>query len=229
MARHGVNVVGLARRSEKIEELAEELKDAQGKIYAVRCDVSNMESLKSAFEWIEKKFSTIHILVNNAATLSGKSLLDSSEGVTEEFIETINTNFTSILYTTRETFRLMKKADDFGMIINISSLLGEHMPYPNYWNIYPATKFAVHSLTELIRQELTVRNEEKIRVSNIIPGVVVTEILHKFVDDEGYEHFIKNNNALQPEDISANVLHVLSAPYNVNITKIVVRPICEKF
>jgi NADP-dependent 3-hydroxy acid dehydrogenase YdfG len=97
------------------------------------------------------------------------------------------------------------------------------------WNVYPATKFAVHSFSELTRHELTVRNEEKIRVSNIAPGVVETEILKKFTDEEGYEQFVKNHKMLKPEDVSANVLHVLSAPYHVNITKLIIRPICEKF
>lgn len=229
LAKNGVNVIGLARRSEKIEELADELKDADGKIYAVKCDISDMDSLKKAFEWIEEKFSTIHIMINNAANISGKSLLDPAEEATQEFIETINTNFTSIMFTTRESFRLMKKGEDYGIIINISSLLGEHMPFPNMWNVYPATKFAVHSFTELTRHELTVRNEEKIRVTNIAPGVVDTEILRKFTDEEGYEYFTKNNNMLRTQDISDNVLHVLSSPYHVNIARIVVRPICEKF
>jgi NADP+-dependent farnesol dehydrogenase len=64
LATRGVIVVGLARRKERVEEIAKELNTEN--IFAVACDVSNQESLKAAFKWIEEKFNSIEILINNA-------------------------------------------------------------------------------------------------------------------------------------------------------------------
>jgi NADP-dependent 3-hydroxy acid dehydrogenase YdfG len=64
LAKNGIIVIGLARRPEKIEEFAKEVKD--GQIFAYKCDVSDLESVKSAFKWIEEKFGCLHILINNA-------------------------------------------------------------------------------------------------------------------------------------------------------------------
>jgi len=64
LARNGINVIGLARRPEKVEELAKE--EFSGKVYGYKCDVTDLQSIKDAFKWIEQKFSQIHILINNA-------------------------------------------------------------------------------------------------------------------------------------------------------------------
>jgi NADP+-dependent farnesol dehydrogenase len=83
LVQHGVNVVGLARRVERVEviffhqiehffrktffqELANELQDAAGKVSAFKCDVSDQLSVQNAFEWIEEKFGGVDILINNA-------------------------------------------------------------------------------------------------------------------------------------------------------------------
>lgn len=84
LVNHGINVVGLARRVERVEvrfsislsnlktffhpeqELANELKDAPGKVHAFKCDVSDQLSVKSAFQWIESSLGGVDILINNA-------------------------------------------------------------------------------------------------------------------------------------------------------------------
>ena len=66
LAIAGINVVGLARRVEKVQEIINELGKVPGKVYAHKCDVSDEESVKSAFKWIEDKFGCFQILVNNA-------------------------------------------------------------------------------------------------------------------------------------------------------------------
>ena len=69
LARAGINVVGLARRVEKIEELINELGSTPGKVYAYKCDISDQESIKEAFKWIEEQFGFIRILINNAGVM----------------------------------------------------------------------------------------------------------------------------------------------------------------
>lgn len=93
LVEHGVNVVGLARRVERVEvkssclilpwwnvckllqELANDLKSAAGKVYAFKCDVSSQQSVKSAFAWIEENVGGVSILVNNAGVYKFAALL----------------------------------------------------------------------------------------------------------------------------------------------------------
>lgn len=83
-AKAGIHVVGLARRNEKIEEFAKKLGDTPGKIYAQKCDVSDMESVKAAFKWIEQQFGSINILINNAAILYNGTILDAGDDAMEQ-------------------------------------------------------------------------------------------------------------------------------------------------
>ena len=66
LAAHGLIVVALARRPQKIEENIKDFPASYGKIHAKFCDVSNLDSIKETFEWISKELGVVHVLVNNA-------------------------------------------------------------------------------------------------------------------------------------------------------------------
>lgn len=166
LAKNGIHVVGLARRVNKIEEIISEQGDTVGKAYAYKCDVSDPKSVDEAFKWIEKKFGVINILVNNAGIGRSANILDEGEEAFAMLNEVIDTNLRGLTQCTREAFRLMKKSDDYGMIININSIAGHVVSYSEFsLNMYPATKFAVTALTESIRQELVTANNNKVRVT----------------------------------------------------------------
>lgn len=59
-------MVGIARRKDRVEELAAKLKDDKGKLYAVRADLMKKEDILEAFDWIGKNVGPISILINNA-------------------------------------------------------------------------------------------------------------------------------------------------------------------
>lgn len=64
----GINVAALARGVEKLESLKQELKNAPGKVTVLACDVTDKNSVESAFKSVEEIFGTVQILVNNAGT-----------------------------------------------------------------------------------------------------------------------------------------------------------------
>lgn len=68
LACNGVIVVGLARRKERIDQLARDV-GSEGKIYAIRCDVKDEKQVAEAFEWIDDHLGAISILINNAGVL----------------------------------------------------------------------------------------------------------------------------------------------------------------
>lgn len=229
LARNGVHVIGLARRSELVEEFARKLGNTPGKIYARKCDVSDFKSVQEAFKWIENKFGSINILVNNAAISTKGKLLDDSDDVTDKLNAVINTNFTGLVHCTRAAFRLMKKSDDYGMIVNINSVLGHFMPFPyGPMNLYAPTKFALTALSEVIRQELIAQKNEKVRVTNLSPGAVATDIAVAGGYFKTKEQFQKLFAHLQPENISQTILFLLELPYTVNLSQITIKAVGEK-
>jgi NADP+-dependent farnesol dehydrogenase len=167
-ARAGVNVVGLARRSEKIEDLIKELGPTKGKTFAYKCDVSDPKSVTNTFKWLEDKFGVVNILVNNAGIGRNVAILDDKEESFKKINEVIDTNLRGLVQCTREAFRLMKKSDDYGLIININSILGHYIPFMGMtMNVYPASKYAVTAISETIRQELVISDNKKVRVTVI--------------------------------------------------------------
>lgn len=226
-ALSGIHVVGLARRKEKVEEFAKNIGETLGKIYAIKCDVSNAESVKEAFKWIEEKFESISIIVNNAAILYAGLFLDEREDASKRLTDVINTNFTGAVNVTREAVRLIKKTNDFGMIININSIAGHSIPFGKGVNVYAPTKHAMTAMSEVLRQELVTLNNSKIRVSNLSPGVVKTDmaVAAGMVTDRDliYEHLPH----LQPEDVAQAVMFLLETPTTVNITQLTIKPVGE--
>lgn len=157
LIKAGINVVGLARRKERIEELKQRIPaSATGKLYAIKCDLTQESDIKSAFEWVEQNLGGVHILVNNAGIIKTMNLLDADN--TQQLRETIDTNVLAVAICSREAFHSMKKRNFDGHILHINSCAGHKIPffvglYPSF-NIYPSTKYAVTAMTEVIRQEL---------------------------------------------------------------------------
>ncbi|CAO1333025.1 unnamed protein product [Diamesa tonsa] len=230
LAKAGVNVVGLARRVEKIQEIINKSEEVTGKMYAYKCDVSDQESVTAAFKWIEDTFGSFQILVNNAGVERNVQILDEGDEAGNKLNEVIKTNFTGLVHCTREGFRLIKKSDDYGFIININSILGHINPFMRFsMNMYPATKYAVRATSEVIRQELICMNNTKIRVSNISPGAVKTDIGVAAGFSKPTEGHFDDIPHLKDFNVSQSVLYLLSTPYNVNVTELTVRPVGENF
>lgn len=170
LLRAGVNVVGLARRKERMDQLQNDahLQNTPklGKLFAVKCDLTQEAEIKQAFEWIEANLSGVDILINNAGIIKTMNLFDADN--TESLRQTIDTNVIAVAICAREAFQSMRKHNIDGHIIHINSYAGHKIPffvgmYPSF-NIYPSTKFAVTAMTEVMRQEL-LAFETKIKVT----------------------------------------------------------------
>lgn len=101
--------------------------------------------------------------------LNRNTAILTDEDIDESLKQTIDTNFTGLVLTTRHAFRLMNKSDDYGYIININSIAGHVVPFPfdgnAISNVYYGSKYAVTATTEVLRQELVCMKNDKIRVS----------------------------------------------------------------
>ncbi|KAJ3651639.1 hypothetical protein Zmor_017665 [Zophobas morio] len=215
----GVIVVGIARRTELIEERAKNLTKKQ-KLYAVKADLSKEEDILNALKWIEDNVGPFHILINNAGTTSMGGLLDTS---TENMKKVLDLNILALSIITRETVKMMKTHKIDGHIIHINSNLG-HQVLTHALNIYPASKFAVTALTETLRRELNSLGL-KIKITSLSPGLVATELtsLKKDLPPEAKAMY-ETMDALQPQDIANGVIYVLSTPEHVQIHELTICP-----
>lgn len=163
----GVNVIGLARRKERVEALKGSIAPAAtGTLHAIKCDLTNEDDIRQAFAWANENLNGVDILVNNAGIIKTMNLLDADNS--EQLRQTIDTNILAVALCSREAVKSMRQRNVDGHIVHINSCAGHKIPYfvgmyPSF-NIYPSTKFAVTAMTEVMRQELQSFNT-KIKVT----------------------------------------------------------------
>lgn len=163
----GLRVVALARRLDRLEELKTKVDyDNGGELHTIKCDVTVEQEIKDAFTWIDENFDGIHILVNNAGVMRDLNIIDNDN--TESMRQVLDTNIMGVLLCTREAFQSMKARNIDGHIVIINSTAGHNVPFlgPQFpsLNIYPATKFAMTAVSEILRQEFQ-SQETNIKIS----------------------------------------------------------------
>jgi NADP-dependent 3-hydroxy acid dehydrogenase YdfG len=79
-------------------------------------------------------------------------------------------------------------------------------------------------MSDALRKELTSHRNEKIRVSNLSPGETRTQICDSTVAGSTDDYYAKNP-ALDPEEVAAGVVFILSLPYNVHVTQLTMRSV----
>jgi short-subunit dehydrogenase len=159
-------VVLAARRLERLEALAQELRAAGGQALTVETDVANLDDLQNLVQTTLKEFGEIDVLFNNA----GIGRIDWLErlDLVEDIDAQIQINLTAVIQLTRLVLPHML-ARRSGHIINMSSVAGL-LPVPTY-SVYTAAKYGVRGFTEALRREL---KPSGIHVSGLFPGGVNT-------------------------------------------------------
>lgn len=172
-AAQGASVVLAARRKERLDQIAAEIREDGGNAFAVTTDVSKESDVKHMVDATMKRFGRVDVLVNNAAY----GLLARAEDTTREELHSLfDVNLFGLYNTYRAVMPVMKQQAS-GHIINISSIAG-FVPMPSN-SAYCATKAGVNLFTDALRMELAPYN---IRISLICPGPVKTEFQETLVN-----------------------------------------------
>ncbi len=218
-ASKGANLIILARREKKLQEITKEVQDKyKVNVIAKACDVRNYEQVKECIETLPVEWKNIDVLINNAGLARGLEKIQ--DGVIEKWEEMIDTNIKGLLYVTRCVLPYMIKRN-YGDIINIGSIAG-HEVYPG-GNVYCGTKFAERAISKGM---IIDTNGYNIRVCSIDPGMVETEFsLVRFdYDIDRAKSVYKGLHALTGEDIAKIASFIVSQPRHVNIQNIVLTP-----
>ncbi|KAJ8954344.1 hypothetical protein NQ318_011015, partial [Aromia moschata] len=212
LVEHGLQVVGLARRLDRLEELARKLQGKKGKLHCLKADISKEEDVVNAFKWVRENLGPVHVLVNNAGTARPTTLTD---GDTAMWRTVFEVNVIGLCVATREAIRDMKRNNVDGHIVHINSIAGHKVPDIPSFNVYSASKFAVTALAETLRLELN-SLKSKIKVTSVSPGATETEFTNNAAKGDGqiakaFEKVIK------AEDVADAVVYVLSTPPHVQV------------
>jgi 3-hydroxy acid dehydrogenase/malonic semialdehyde reductase len=219
-AEAGARLILVARRLERLEELATMLKTEFGtETLLLRLDVSDRPSVESTLGALPEAWAAVDILVNNAGLSRGLDKLH--EGDVQDWEEMIDTNIKGLLYVTRAILPGMVQRDR-GHVINIGSIAG-HQPYPG-GNVYCATKSAMKSLTECIKLDLL---GTAVRISSVDPGMVDTEFseVRFHGDGDRARKVYQGLTPLSADDVADVVLYCATRPARVNINDVVLMPV----
>lgn len=187
-------------------------------------DVTDAAAFSAAIAEAEGQFGPVSLLINNA----GVMLLSSVEAQDPtEWQTMINVNIVGLLNGIHAVIKGMKERKD-GHIINISSIAGVKL-FPNH-AVYCGTKFAVHAISEGLRQECAASD---VKVTIISPGAVETELLGHTTSDEikaGYGDWKTSmaHGALQPEDVSHAALFAYNTPKRCCVRDIQLAPLNQE-
>jgi NADP-dependent 3-hydroxy acid dehydrogenase YdfG len=217
----GATVILGARRADRIEKLANEIRDKGGKALAIAMDVTQRDQVKRMVDATVEQFGRVDVILNNAGIMP----LSPMERLNvDEWDKMIDVNIKGVLNGIAAVLPYMKE-QKWGQIINTSSVAGHKIFTGSA--VYSATKFAVRALTEGLRMEVKPYN---IRTTIICPGAVKTELLEHITEADIQQANKEYVGAvgISPDTFAHVVAFAISQPEEVDINEIIFRPTSQE-
>jgi NAD(P)-dependent dehydrogenase (short-subunit alcohol dehydrogenase family) len=194
----GYGVTLSARRPEKLEAAADELRQDGGEVEAVPANMAEEDDIKALAEKHRERFGRCDVLVNNAGIGIGGPI---AEAETKKLDLQLDVNLRAVYLTTRECLPMLKEAGaehKKALIVNTASIAGK---YGQGWlAAYSATKFGVVGLSQAMHREF---GQEGIQVTALCPGFVDTAMT------EWIKEQVSPDEMIRPEDIAESVRFLL--------------------
>lgn len=217
-AAQGAKLVLCARRLDRLQKLADSLGVPA---HVFKLDVTDRKAVDQALSSLPADFREIDILINNAGLSRGLSKFQ--EGSIDDWEQMIDANVKGVLYVTRAILPGMIERQR-GHIFNMGSVAG-HYAYQN-GAIYCATKAAIKSLTESLKQDLF---GTPIRVTSVDPGLVETEfsVVRFGGDAERAKKVYEGVTPMTGDDIAEVMVFCASRPAHVNINFVMMMAVAQ--
>jgi meso-butanediol dehydrogenase/(S,S)-butanediol dehydrogenase/diacetyl reductase len=215
LARDGADIAVVDVNPEKMEAVAQEVKNLGRRATVFKADVTRREDVYAAIDHAERALGGFDIMVNNAGIAQVQPL---SEVTPEEVDKILKVNVNGVLWGIQAAAKKFKARKQKGKIISASSIAG-HDGFAML-GVYSATKFAVRALTQAAAKEYAAAG---ITVNAYCPGIVGTdmwvEIDKRFAEITGaavgatYKKYVEGialGRAQTPEDVAAFVSFLAS-------------------
>lgn len=219
LAREGADVVLVARRRERLEELAKRIEaDHDVEATPMALDVRDRDAVEEQIGGDPQVAEGTDILVNNAGLARGKRPVHEADP--DDWEEMVETNVLGLLYVTRQVLPHMVDRGA-GHLVNLGSTAGRWVYEGG--QVYCGTKHAVRAISEGTRMDI---HGSGVRVTNIEPGLVETEFseVRFHGDEERAEQVYEGTRPLVAEDIAESIVWCLKRPAHVDIQELVIFP-----
>jgi NADP-dependent 3-hydroxy acid dehydrogenase YdfG len=223
LAAEGAAVAFVARRKDRLDDLAQAIEAGGGRALAIEGDITDQEQARAAVARTVQELGRLDTLVNNAGVMLLGPVQDAP---TEEWDRMIDLNLKGLLYTAHAALPHLQAAAEgdprrVADLVNISSVAGRVARAGS--GVYNLTKWGVGAFTESMRQEFAQRH---LRVSVVEPGAVDTE-LPTHVRAEVQESMAKrfaDVERLEAHDIAEAVTYIVTRPRRVAVNEMLIRP-----
>jgi NADP-dependent 3-hydroxy acid dehydrogenase YdfG len=228
LASHGAAVAIAARRKDRLDALAAEIRDAGGRALAVECDVTDQEQAIGLVEETVRELGRLDTVVNNAGVMLLGPIVEAPTG---EWDRMVSLNIQGLLYVAHAALpHLLSAADgpprQVADLVNISSVAGRVARMGS--GVYNLTKHGVGAFSESLRQEVTQRH---VRVSLVEPGAVATELIshnRPEIQELSKERFA-GLERMEAEDIADAIAYIVTRPRRVAVNELLIRPTEQQF
>lgn len=215
LAEKGAHLLLGARRTERLERLVGEIREAGGSAEYRRLDVTSREDVQAFVDFALARFGRVDVLINNAGVMP-LSPLDALK--VDEWDRMIDVNIRGVLHGIAAALPLMQ-AQRSGQLVNVASV-GAYSVVPT-GAVYCATKYAVRAISEGLRLEVG----GDIRVTLISPGVVESELADTISDPQAREMIREYRKVcITPDAIARAVAYAVEQPADVDVSELIVRP-----
>ncbi|MGO9351794.1 MAG: SDR family oxidoreductase [Mycobacterium sp.] len=217
LADSGARVVLGARRTERLDAIAREIRDSGGVAASCRTDVGQREDLVRLVGTAVDEFGRLDVLVSNAGISKIGSISDLD---VDAWSAMIDVNLRGVLHGIAAALPVFRRQGRGHFVTTVSTAGLKIVPT---MAVYAATKNAVRTIMEGLRQEST---DGAVRTTSISPGFVDTQ-LDNSIDDSAVREQIRasmNEFGLPPEAIARAVVFAIEQPHDVEIGDITVRP-----
>jgi NADP-dependent 3-hydroxy acid dehydrogenase YdfG len=219
LAAQGAAVALVARRADRLDELAAELDGS----LVVASDLTEREQAGAAVSRVVAERGRLDVVVNVAGVMLNGPIVGAP---LDEWERMVAINVRGLLYVCHAALPHLLRAAasdprQVADLVNISSIAGR---FANRGaGVYNATKFGVNAFSESLRQEVTKRH---VRVCVVEPGVVETELFgHQRPEiQDYYEDFFAGVEKLVADDIARGIVYAVTQPRRVAVNELLIRP-----
>jgi gluconate 5-dehydrogenase len=190
LADQGATLVIMARRKEKLEKAAQEIRALGVQCTPLICDVTSTASITAAAKEVDSLYGKVDILINNA----GVGIVNPAETTSDaDWDRTVSTDMSGVFKVSRGFFELMKK-NNYGRIINTASMYGFVGNNVGPTVAYHASKGGVVNMTRALAAEWA---KYGITVNAICPGFFPTELTEDALASPQFQAYLKQVTPLQ--------------------------------
>lgn len=197
IAETGATLVLWDINEEKVQAVADEIRELGNEVFAYVCDCSKREEVYRTAHQVREEVGDVAVLVNNAGIVSGKKLLDSEDGETEK-VFAVNT--LAHFWVVKAFLPWMIK-NDYGYIISLASIMA-FAGTPGLTD-YAASKSAAYIFADALRSELRAANKMGITVTCVCPFHIKTGMFKGVV-------FPTVCRSLEPEEVVERTVRAMA-------------------